>query len=771
MSDGHEFEETWDVLASSLREIHTKNASKLSFEQLYRNAYKLVLRKKGEQLYNNVHKLEQEWLENTVRPRILRVLPASLLVDHTTASTSENANELRIAGERLMRALRSAWEDHILCMGMTTDVLMYLVCFDITTRGQDDSADVLKQDRVYCQENNRPCVFPFAMGLFRDYVLREPIPAYENTSIVTVLVSVILAQVRMEREGDVIDKALIRSCIYMFEGLYEDDDEYETAKLYLTTFEPAFLSASRDFYRTEGQKLLRNIDAGSYCRHTMKRLGEESDRCRTTLAPMTWIKIREVVEKELIQDNIREAIQLPGSGVQFMLDNSRMEELTMIYDLNARVDPKTKELMLAVQKRIVELGTEINASAKADALAQPVKVAPPGSEKTEKEAKAVSERSLNQQTAAAIQWVDDVLQLKDKYDGVLKNAFKEDQNLQTAFTRSFAEFINAFDRISEYLSLFFDENMKKGIKGKTETEVDVLLDKGILLLRYVQDKDMFERYYKKHLSRRLLMKRSVSMDAERQMISKMKLEVGNTFTQRIEAMFKDMTISEELTSTYKRHVENLGDRDTKRAEMDVNVLTSTVWPLEAMGSAQFGESNRPSCTYPASIDLIKQGFEAFYYKKHTGRKLTWQANMGTADIRAYFPKSKSNVKTRELNVSTYAMLILLLFNEVPSGESLTCEEIQARTNIPIHDLTRNLQSLAVAPKTRVLVKEPMSKDVKLSDKFSFNESFHSQFNKIKIGVVSNANRVEDLEERRKTEKRNDDSRGGSIEAAIVRIMK
>lgn len=127
VNDGHEFEETWDILASSLREIHTKNASKLSFEQLYRNAYKLVLRKKGEHLYNNVHKLEQDWLQNNVRPTILSVLPPSLLVDYATLVAGENANELRIAGEKLMRALRSAWEDHILCMGMTTDVLMYMV--------------------------------------------------------------------------------------------------------------------------------------------------------------------------------------------------------------------------------------------------------------------------------------------------------------------------------------------------------------------------------------------------------------------------------------------------------------------------------------------------------------------------------------------------------------------------------------------------------------------------------------------------------------------
>ena len=47
-SDAVDFDSMWDVLASSLREIHTKNASKLSFEELYRNAYKLVLKKRGE---------------------------------------------------------------------------------------------------------------------------------------------------------------------------------------------------------------------------------------------------------------------------------------------------------------------------------------------------------------------------------------------------------------------------------------------------------------------------------------------------------------------------------------------------------------------------------------------------------------------------------------------------------------------------------------------------------------------------------------------------
>src|SRR5690606_31303785 len=73
-----------------------------------------------------------------------------------------------------------------------------------------------------------------------------------------------------------------------------------------------------------------------------------------------------------------------------------------------------------------------------------------------------------QQTAAAIKWVDDVLGLKDKFDEILTDCFREDLTIQTALTKSFAEFINSFDRASEYVSLFIDDSLRRGIRDKTE---------------------------------------------------------------------------------------------------------------------------------------------------------------------------------------------------------------------------------------------------------------------------------------------------------------
>ena len=53
---------------------------------------------------------------------------------------------------------------------------------------------------------------------------------------------------------------------------------------------------------------------------------------------------------------------------------------------------------------------------------------------------------------------------------------------------------------------------------------------------------MFEKYYKQHLAKRLLLSRSVSDDAERNMIAKLKTECGYQFTSKLEGMFTDMKL-------------------------------------------------------------------------------------------------------------------------------------------------------------------------------------------------------------------------------------
>ena len=121
------FEDSWASLASSLEEIHTRNASKLSFEQLYRNAYRLVLKKKGDALYQKVKAFERDWLTQHILPKVVEKVSIPVLIQESTNGVKPTAIEVREAGNTLLNALKEAWRDHNTCMNMITDILMYMV--------------------------------------------------------------------------------------------------------------------------------------------------------------------------------------------------------------------------------------------------------------------------------------------------------------------------------------------------------------------------------------------------------------------------------------------------------------------------------------------------------------------------------------------------------------------------------------------------------------------------------------------------------------------
>lgn len=54
----------------------------------------------------------------------------------------------------------------------------------------------------------------------------------------------------------------------------------------------------------------------------------------------------------------------------------------------------------------------------------------------------------------------------------------------------------------------------------------------ITLFRFLSDKDVFEAHYKAHLQKRLLGGKSVSDEAERSMLGKLKAECGVAYTSK-----------------------------------------------------------------------------------------------------------------------------------------------------------------------------------------------------------------------------------------------
>lgn len=121
-------ESIWNLLRNAIQEIQKKNNSGLSFEELYRNAYTMVLHKHGERLYTGLKEVVTSHLERQVREDVLKCVNSSLL-----------------------QRLNQVWNDHQTSMVMIRDILMYM-------------------DRVYVKQNEFDNVYNLGLIIFRDQV-------------------------------------------------------------------------------------------------------------------------------------------------------------------------------------------------------------------------------------------------------------------------------------------------------------------------------------------------------------------------------------------------------------------------------------------------------------------------------------------------------------------------------------------------------------------------------------------------------------------------
>jgi len=682
-------ENIWNLLKEAIQEIQKKNNSGLSFEELYRNAYTMVLHKHGERLYSGLREVVTMHLEGKVRNDVLHAL-----------------------NNNFLQTLNAAWNDHQTSMVMIRDILMYM-------------------DRVYVQQNNCENVYNLGLVIFRDKIVRYG--CIGNHLRIT-----LLDMIAKERRGEVIDRGAIKNACQMLMMLGID-----TRNVYEEDFESHFLKQSAEFYKIESQKFLAENSASVYIHKVEARINEEAERATHYLDESTEQRIVEVVEEELIKRHMRTIVEMEGSGVVHMLKNNRMEDLACMYKLFGRVSEGHKTIGECVSRYLREEGKALVTQA--------------------------TEES-SQQTNA-VTYIQNLLELKDRFDNFLVNSFSNDKYFKQVISGDFEYFLNLNQRSPEYLSLFIDDKLKKGVKGLSDAEVEQVLDKSMILFRFLQEKDAFEEYYKRHLARRLLNQKSASDDSEKMMISKLKSECGCQFTSKLEGMFKDMTLSNTVNDEFKSHLANaakLGGVD-----LSVRVLTTGFWP---------GQNAPPPVNLPRVPSEAFGVFKNFYLGKHSGRILTLQPSAGTADLNAlFFGKKKEEdndpgegtsegVKAKKhiLCVNTYQMVLLLMFN---TRDKITYEEMRDETLIPDRELTRALQPLSVGkPSQRILVKTPKSKEIEPNHEFHVNETFTSQFHRVKIQQAS-ARQGEAEPERNETRKKVDEDRKHEIEACIVRIMK
>ena len=488
--------------------------------------------------------------------------------------------------------------------------------------------------------------------------------------------------------------------------------------MYVELFEVHFLRTTRDFYVAEAATHLHVMDVPSYLQHVRSRLAQEEQRVLHYLHLSTRKALLQTALQELLAAHVDAIIE---KGFTTLMEQSRIDDLTCMYNLLGLVDalPRLRQAFAAFIKRV---GTAMVSDAE-------------------------RERGL----------VQELLQFKEKLDRILYDAFSSNEQFGHSLKEAFECFINVRqNRAAELVARFLDGKLRCGNKGTSEEELEEVLDKTMTLFRYIDGKDMFEAFYKKDLSKRLLLDKSASVDAEKSMISKLKAECGSGFTAKLEGMFKDIELSRDVMASFKespqaRMLES-GQED-KDIQLSVHVLTQGYWPTYPPVEV----------CLPEEVLRLQGVFNDYYTKKHNGRRLQWHPYLGHCTLLANFPLGR-----KELNVSLNQAIVLLLFNDDLGAEgSLGYKSILSATGIEDKELKLTLQSLACG-KQRVLRKEPKGRDVEDEDSFFFEDTFKNALYRIKINSIQMR---ESEQESEQTTERVFQDRQYQIDAAIVRIMK
>ncbi|BHF58133.1 Cullin-1 [Sparganum proliferum] len=428
--------------------------------------------------------------------------------------------------------------------------------------------------------------------------------------------------------------------------------------IYQDHFERPFLLETKRFYMLESTQLLQTSSVMDYLKRVEVRLKEERNRVQTYLHISTQVGLLKTCEQSLIGDHMDRLIaEFPN-----LLQEERMDDIARMYRLVGRFPEGKDRLVEMTEKHVEERGSS--------ALRQ------------------VCQTAVNNPKL----FVDTIIQVQKKNLDLVLSGFSMDPAFTRALDKGSDRFINrnAVTDLAgsprkgpELLAKYVDMLLKKGPKDNQPEDLEETLNNVMDIFKYMEDKDVFQKFYSNMLARRLVNGLSISDDTEVSMISRLKGACGFEYTTKLQRMFQDVGSSRDLNIKFSEYLsENPTSQSLlKGVDFSIMVLSSNAWPFQA----------QTAFVIPPELAHCFEVFTNFYQKQHNGRKLSWCYHLSRGDVVTHYTKSRYTFQ-----VSTYQMAVLMLFNKDLVN---TVSLIQSQTGIEMSTL---VQVLHILLRARVL---------------------------------------------------------------------
>ncbi|KAI0632450.1 Cullin-domain-containing protein [Trametes polyzona] len=535
------------------------------------------------------------------------------------------------------------------------------------------------------------------------------------------LAGAILRLIERQRNGETIDQGLVKKVVDSFVslGLDESDINKVSYEVYREHLEAPFLDATEKYYRQESKTFLAENSVADYLKKAEERLREEEDRVERYMNTNT----RKALIQKCEQVLIREHADLMWDNFQQLLDYDKDEDLQRMYALLARIPEGLEPLRKKFEEHVKRAGLA--------AVEKLVGEGAAGAAAADVDPKA---------------YVDALLEVHQKNSETVARSFRGEAGFVASLDKACREFVNrnaatgsSTTKSPELLAKHADALLRKNNKMAEEEDLESALNKVMVLFKYIDDKDVFQQFYTTKLSKRLIHGVSASDEAEASMISKLKEACGFEYTNKLQRMFTDMSLSKDLTDNFKERMQQ--NHDDMDITFSIMVLGTNFWPL-----------NPPTHDFIIPQDILPTytRFQQYYQQKHSGRKLTWLWNYSKNELRTNYLNQKYILMT-----SSWQMAVLLQYN---NNDTLSLDELVNATAIS-KDILK--QVLAVLVKAKILINEE-------TDQYDLNPNFKSKKIRINLNTPIKAEQKAESTDVLKTV---DEDRKYVIQASIVRIMK
>ncbi|XP_046975858.1 cullin-2 [Vanessa cardui] len=274
-------------------------------------------------------------------------------------------------------------------------------------------------------------------------------------------------------------------------------------------------------------------------------------------------------------------------------------------------------------------------------------------------------------------FVTAMLALHGKYGALYADVFAGAQAFVGALDKACSAVVNrrrpgeTCARAPELVARYCDALLRR--RG-ADADADDKLAAAIVVFKYVDDKDVFQKHYARALARRLIHQLSASMEQEEAMINRLKAACGYEFTNKLHRMFTDVAVSADLNAKFQQYLRD--NNLSTNTGFFIQVLQAGAWPL--------GGAMAPLAP-PAQLERPARLFEAFYRASFSGRRLAWLHHLCTGELRTRY-----TARVYHVSASTPQCALLLLFEE---ADEMGAREARDALQLPADAWPRHVRPL------------------------------------------------------------------------------